>query len=136
MANAYWIISNTGAIGGGKRVRVELSTLRPETGEDMPTTPVSNAKVSAVMDSGIKAWSIRAHVRATETDALYFTLAELDAIRNNPSAAARKLKVQLHDATIIDALWTAAWRPVPALGNTIDGTDGWHFIYLTVVKYV
>lgn len=136
MANPYWIISNTGAIGGGKRVRIWLATLRPLSGDDMPVISVSNSRKLAAMDDDTERLSVQAYARVVETDALYWNLDELKAIRRNPSAAARKLKVQLQDGTTIwDALWVTAWAPKTAFGTTIDGTEGWWSMDIELVKY-
>lgn len=136
MANPYWIISNTGSIGGGKRVRIWLGTLRPNAGDEMPIVSVSNARKLAAMDDDTERLRVQAFARHTEADALYWNLAELKNIRRNSSAAARKLKVQLEDGTTVwDAFWTTAWQPTPALGSTVDGADGWWAIDIEIVKY-
>lgn len=136
MANPYWIISNTGNIAGGKRVRIWIGTLRPNAGDDMPLVSVSNSRKLAAMDDDTEKLRVQAYARDVETDALFFSLAELKAIRRNPSAAARKLKVQLQDGTTVwDAFWITAWAPTPAFGSTIDGAEGWWSMDIEIVKY-
>jgi hypothetical protein len=135
MSTDYIILSNTGAIGGGKRIRVIKDSWGDPSGQDMPELATLSNKVLTALDMDIDATTINVFARHTESDALYFTLAELKAIRKAPTAAARKLKFQDPLGVVTDVIWTNQWNRTYLMGPYIDGTSGWASVSLRLVKY-
>lgn len=135
MSNDYIILSNTGAIGGGKRIRVIKETWGDPSGADMPELVTLSNKVLTALDMAVDVTTINAFARHTETDALYFTLAELRSMRLAATAALRKLKYQDVLGAITDVIWTNQWNPARIMGPYVDGTSGWAAIPLRLVKY-
>ncbi len=135
MSNDYIILSNTGAIGGGKRIRVIKESWSDPSGQDMPELATLSNKVLTALDMAIDVTTINAFARHTESDALYFTLAELKTMRTAATAALRKLKYQDVLGVVTDVIWTNQWLPTRIMGPFVDGTSGWATISLRLVKY-
>jgi hypothetical protein len=135
MSNDYIILSTTGAIGGGKRIRVFKDTWTPIRGQDMPELPTVSGKVLTALDMDIPVQTVTAYARYTESDSLYWTLYEIETIRMGATAALRKLKYQDPLGVVIDALWTNQFTSTGLMGPYIDGTDGWRSVSLRLVKW-
>ena len=135
MANAYVILSNTGAIGGGKRIRLYQQTYRQTSGLQIAPEITLNAKRYAPVDIDLPTYTFSAYVRETESDGNYFSLSGLRAVRFGSTAASRKLKYQDPYGTTRDVLWTSSWDPAPALPSALDGADGWYTITITLEVY-
>jgi len=135
VANSYIILSNTGAIGGGKRVRILANTWRMASGRDVTPEITLNAKRYAPVDIDLPVYAFGAYVRETESDSNYFSLSALRAVRFGSTAASRKLKYQDPYGTTRDVLWTSLWDPTPALPSALDGAEGWYTITITLEVY-
>lgn len=135
MANQYIIVSNTGAIGGGKRVRVLLAQIGTPRGFERPEDITLNLKLYTAIQPDTERLVYRAQFRETESDALYFSKADLASVRFNATASANKLKVQDVFGVVRDMIWMSAWNPQPALGTTVDGSEGWFEDTLNFTRY-
>lgn len=135
MANSYIILSNTGAIGGGKRVRILANTWRMASGRDVTPDITLNAKRYAPIDIDLPIYAVDVLVRGTESDSNYFSLSALRAVRFGSTAANRRLKFQDPFGTVHDALWVSAWDPAPALANNLDGSDGWYGLTIRLEEW-
>lgn len=135
MANSYIILSNTGAIGGGKRVRILADTWRMASGRDVTPEITLNAKRYAPIDIDLPVYTVNVLVRETESDSNYFSLSGLRAVRFGSTAASRRLKFQDPFGTTHDALWVSAWDPAPALANNLDGSDGWYGLTIRLEEW-
>lgn len=135
MAYAYIILSGTGAIGGGKRVRVFQQSYRQTSGTQIATEITLNAKRYGALDIDLPAYTMDCYVREAESDTNYFSLSALRAIRFASTVAARKLKYQDPYGTTRDVLWTSTWDPAPALPALMDGAEGWYLASITLETY-
>lgn len=135
MAYAYVILSSTGAIGGGKRVRLYQQSYRQSSGSDIAPELTLNAKRYAPIDVDLPRHSFDAYVRETESDANYFSLSGLRAVRFGTTAASRRLKFQDPFGVVHDVLWTSQWDPSAALPATLDGAEGWYTIRIALEEY-
>jgi hypothetical protein len=135
MATDYIILSSTGAIGGGKRVRIYAATYRASSGGDIQTEITLNAKRYGPIDVDLPTYTLDVLVRHTESDSNYFSLSTLRAVRFGSTAATRKLKYQDPFGAVHDVLWTSAWSPAPALANNLDGSDGWYTMTIRLEEY-
>jgi hypothetical protein len=135
MATQYIIVSNTGAIGGGKRVRVLLAQMRTPRGFDRPENITNNNKLFTAIQPDTRRFSYRLQFRETESDALYFSKADLESMRMNAAASSNKLKLQDPFGTVHDVIWMTLWDPETAMGSTVDGADGWFEQTVTFTRY-
>jgi hypothetical protein len=130
--NRYVILSNTGAIGGGRRLYLRLATWRaPGPPAKLRTT--LNGRAYGVLGAYSQLWTFTALVQDVPAS-LYFSRAEVEAYGRPTTAAAARLKFQDIWGTVHDAAFAAPVDLVPALAPVMEGDEGWYELAVTLRK--
>lgn len=128
--NNYVILSNTGAIGGGKKLDVLLATWR-EPRRSISARATLTDKTYAVIGAGRTPWAFRLQVLHTPRTG-YFSKAELEAYLDVTTAATALWKFQDIYGTVWDAQPVGTVELVPALAPVFEGSDAWFEADMTI----
>jgi len=122
-ANQYVILSNTGAIAGGKKIYVRLATWTEPT-RGVRARPTLSDKSYGVLSAGRAPWVFTILAAATAWSG-YFTKDEILAYYNAATAASFLWKFQDIWGSVYDVVPDGAIAFKPALAPVMDGADGW-----------
>lgn len=118
------IVSNTGAIGGGKKIYVRLSTWT-EPARGVTARPTLTDKSYGVMNAGRVPWVFTILAAATPITG-YFSKDEILAYYNASAASTFLWKFQDIWGSTYDVIPDGAIAFKPSLAPVMDGADGWY----------
>lgn len=132
--NQYVILSNTGALAGGKRLYVLFESYQDQITQKRKTQLTLNAKTFTSMGARGRDIAFKALIQHTPSDAAYFSKAQFEAYRDGLTIALNKFKFQDIYGTQMDVVFSDLPDLRPEMSPILEGADGWWSAEVKLVK--